>query len=184
MKDTTKVASLIAAVIVLAIATIILSKVFYVPIQETQEASQEVQKIEIENLNLTLPSLENYVLVEPNVTKNSMLLVYNKCKVLAIGISSTQAFSIKTGLENKIEYRPTTHDIIYDILNHFDIKVLFARITEFKSGIFFAELFLQKDNRILNLDIRPSDAIAIAVRTNSSIYLNKDLLEMAEDICK
>ena len=182
MKDTTKVAGLIIAVIVLAIATIVLSKVLYMPATTEQEIKQEIE--EVKNLSLPLPSLENYVLVEPNVTKGSVLLVYDKCKVLPIRISSTQAFSIKTGLENRIEYRPTTHDIIYDILNHFDIKVLFARVTEFRGGTFFAELFLQKDNRILNLDIRPSDAIAIAVRTNSSIYLNKDLLEMAEDICK
>jgi bifunctional DNase/RNase len=59
-----------------------------------------------------------------------------------------------------------------------------VKIESFSGGAYFAKLLLQQGNKILNLDSRPSDAIAIAVRTNAPVYVSKDIMTMmGENVC-
>ena len=94
-----------------------------------------------------------------------------------------QIYSIQKGLENKIEFRPLTHDLIKSILDVFGIEVLMVKITDYKGGVYFANLILKQGNKILNIDSRPSDAIAIAIRLNKPIYIKEDLLKYGLKFC-
>jgi len=99
-----------------------------------------------------------------------------ECSELDILISPEQAFAIEQGLSKVSIYRPGTHDILVDILKNFNIKPVLVKITKLQDSTYFAELALQNWNNFLILDIRPSDAIAIAIRTNTPIYVNENLI--------
>jgi bifunctional DNase/RNase len=59
-----------------------------------------------------------------------------------------------------------------------------VKVTELKGNSFYSKLILRQGNTILSLDARPSDAIAIALRANSSIYVNSTLLrEVGKKVC-
>ncbi|MEM4703214.1 MAG: DUF151 domain-containing protein [Candidatus Pacearchaeota archaeon] len=76
-----------------------------------------------------------------------------------------------------------THDIIKNIFEIYDIKVIHVIIHETRDGIYLAKIFLRQGNKILALDSRPSDAIAIALRFDAKIYIKRQVLEEGENIC-
>ncbi|MBI4174609.1 MAG: bifunctional nuclease family protein, partial [Candidatus Aenigmarchaeota archaeon] len=70
-----------------------------------------------------------------------------------------------------------THDIIKDALDIFGIEVLQIRIDGYRGDIYYATIVLHKDGRLLELDARPSDAIALATRTGSRLFMRSDILQ-------
>jgi len=76
------------------------------------------------------------------------------------------------------------YDVIRDIFENYGIKVLMVKINEVKNNTFIGRLYVQKDNKILALDVRPSDATAIALRMGAPIYMNTTLIkEYGHYIC-
>ena len=124
-------------------------------------------------------SKEGFVEMEVDQVVNDLVpavKLKGKCSELDILISEEQAFAIEQGLKQVSIYRPGTHDILVDILKNFDIKPLLVKITKLQDNTYFAELALQRWNNFLIIDTRPSDAISIAVRTNTPIYVNENLV--------
>ncbi len=74
-------------------------------------------------------------------------------------------------------FRPMTHDLIKGLLNHLDVKVTKIVVTELKDNTFYALIFLNAGGKIITVDSRPSDAIALALRTDSPIFVTEDVLE-------
>jgi bifunctional DNase/RNase len=107
---------------------------------------------------------------------HNIVILKGECTELNFFISLQQALAINEGFSEATKFRPMTHDILVDILNGFELKPVMVKITKISENTYFAELTLQEWNRILIVDIRPSDAIAIAVRTNTPIYVNEDLV--------
>lgn len=76
--------------------------------------------------------------------------------------------------------RPLTHDLVRDILDRVDITLTAVHITRIEDGIFFADLHLRSlEGALAPLSARPSDAIAIALRTKSNILVENELLDSA-----
>jgi uncharacterized protein len=95
-----------------------------------------------------------------------------------IVIGYTEAQSIAISLDGSIQpNRPLTHDLLYSICSSFKIELLEVAITDLKVGVYYANLVCKKDDLIINLDSRSSDAIALALRFKCPIYINKDLLD-------
>jgi len=111
------------------------------------------------------------------VLANNLAAVQLKsgCSELSFYITPEQASTISEGTSNVTEPRPMTHDIFVNVLEWFDIKPIMVKITKLSENIYYAELTLQRGNNFLILDTRPSDAIAIAVRTDTPIYVNESL---------
>ncbi len=133
---------------------------------------------------LFLPEISTYGFVRTDLTlenrENDGIVTLSKgCYQIEIIIDKTQATSIENGINNIINFRPGTHDLIKDMLNGLDAEVVMTKITEMRNGTYYAKLILRKDNLVLSLDSRPSDAIAISVRTATPIYLNENLLKSA-----
>jgi bifunctional DNase/RNase len=133
---------------------------------------------------LFLPEISTYGfvradLVLENRENDGIITLSNGCYQVEIIIDKTQATSIENGINNVINFRPGTHDLMKDMLNGLDIEVIMIKIIEMRNGTYYAKLILRKDNLILSLDSRPSDAIAIAVRTVTPIYVSEDLLKTA-----
>jgi bifunctional DNase/RNase len=94
---------------------------------------------------------------------------------LPILIAPLEASLIAIELEGKKPLRPLTHDLIVNILTELSYRVKAIEIYDLKDNIYFAKINLICDRQILNIDSRPSDAIAIALRTKSPIFVEKKL---------
>jgi bifunctional DNase/RNase len=115
--------------------------------------------------------------IDKIVTVNQLTAVQLKanCSELSFYVSPDQASAIAEGMTNVTMPRPMTHDVFVNIMEGFDIKPILVKITKLSDNTYFAELTLFRWNKFLILDIRPSDALAIAVRTNTPIYVNENL---------
>ena len=98
---------------------------------------------------------------------------------LPIWIGLIEASAIATELE-KIELsRPMTHDLMKNIFKKLDVSVKKVEVNDLCDNTFYARIYLEKGSKEVVIDSRPSDAIAIALRTLTPIYVSKDVLDKA-----
>src|SRR3989339_1934375 len=96
---------------------------------------------------------------------------------LPIWIGLLEATAMATELEGIKMARPMTHDLLKNLLAELGGSVNSIEITELKENTYFASIYLNIGGRELAIDSRPSDAIALALRTKSPIYVAKAVLE-------
>ncbi|MCF8106316.1 MAG: bifunctional nuclease family protein [Desulfohalobiaceae bacterium] len=101
----------------------------------------------------------------------------NEEYVLPIWIGAMEAMSISITLNKVNISRPLTHDLMLSILNGLEVSILKVVITELKEGTYYAEIHLEQGEIVYKMDSRPSDAIALAVRSEAPIYASEELLE-------
>lgn len=95
-------------------------------------------------------------------------------------IGAAEAQSIAITLEGIRTPRPLTHDLFVSFAHAFGVKLTDVYIYRFEDGIFSSELtFSSGDGRVIKIDARTSDAIALALRTHTTIYTNADIIEKA-----
>ena len=99
---------------------------------------------------------------------------------LPIWVGSVEATAIAFAQQDLRPSRPLTHDLIVDILETTGATLTAVHITEMRDGIFYAELQMRSvEGPLVPLSARPSDAIAIALRTKTNILVDQDLLASA-----
>jgi uncharacterized protein len=96
---------------------------------------------------------------------------------LPIWIGLLEATAMATELEGIKMARPMTHDLLKSMLAELGGAVEAVEITELKDNTYYALIYLNAAGRQLSIDSRPSDAIALALRTKSPIYVAKEVLE-------
>jgi len=97
----------------------------------------------------------------------------------SVMIGEPEAQSIALKLNNKKSPRPLTHDLIHVLINVFGAKLEKILIYDMVNDIFFSELHLLKsDGTPLVVDARTSDAVALAVRMDSPVYIKKEILDI------
>jgi bifunctional DNase/RNase len=96
---------------------------------------------------------------------------------LPIWIGLLEATAMATEIEGIKMARPMTHDLLKNILGEVGCSVESIEITELKENTYYAMVHLKLSGRDLLIDSRPSDAIALALRTKSPIYVAKAVLE-------
>lgn len=94
---------------------------------------------------------------------------------LPIIIGAFEAQAIALELEGVVPPRPMTHDLIKSMIDAFSLNLAEVYINELKEGTFFAKLIF--DSYDVEIDARPSDAIALAVRCNAPIFVSSEILE-------
>jgi len=94
----------------------------------------------------------------------------------SVMIGEPEAQSIAMKLNNKKSPRPLTHDLINNILNIFGTKLEKILIYNMVSDVFYSELHIRKDEEVLVIDARTSDAVALAVRSDAPIYISSDVM--------
>jgi len=113
-----------------------------------------------------------------------IVTIIGGCYRITANTEISQIESISNGQEGKIGFRPNTHDLFKDTIDGFDMDVLMVKIVDIRNSTYIGKLILKQDDRILSLDSRPSDGVAIAVRTGAPIYIKDDLLKSeGENIC-
>ena len=100
-------------------------------------------------------------------------------RVVPIWIGAPEAMNLGFALESVRLERPTTHDLFLDALTSLDATIDHVFINKVKGKTFYAELVLSQHGRLIPLDARPSDAIALAVRQEAKLYIDEDVLEEA-----
>ena len=98
-------------------------------------------------------------------------------RLLPIWIGHAEARAIAMELAGKKFLRPLTHDLVKTIIDGLDGAVAKIVIVELKDSTFYAKIFIQKADEIVGIDARPSDSIAIALRTRSPIFAAEELLQ-------
>jgi uncharacterized protein len=102
-------------------------------------------------------------------------------RVLPIWIGQPEAEAIVMQLQSVTRERPMTHDLIKQIVLGLDATVRRVVISRVERGTYYAELQLQRGDALVSVDARPSDSIAIALRTGAAIFAADDLLVTLED---
>ncbi|MCQ3813255.1 MAG: bifunctional nuclease family protein [Acidimicrobiia bacterium] len=98
-------------------------------------------------------------------------------RIVPIYIGAQEATAIALALDGVDTPRPMTHDLMRDLLNVLAVDMLRVVITSLRDKTFFAELHLQIGEQRHLVSCRPSDAIALAVRTSSDIYAADEVLD-------
>jgi len=104
----------------------------------------------------------------------------NGSKKLPIVIGGFEAQAIAIALEKKIKTsRPLTHELFKGFADKFHIKINHILIHKLIDGVFFSNLVCEKDNEIIKIDSRTSDAIALSLRFDAPIFVDKGILDEA-----
>ncbi len=96
----------------------------------------------------------------------------------SVMIGEPEAQSIALKMNNKKSPRPLTHDLIKTLLNVFDAELQKILIYDMVNDVFFSELHILKDDNVLIVDARTSDAVALAVRSDCPIYIKSEILDI------
>ena len=98
-------------------------------------------------------------------------------KFLPIWIGHPEAAAILIKLQGTELPRPMTHDLLTSIIGRFEADVARITVTELKESTFYATLTLEKEGELIEIDSRPSDALALAVRTDAPIFASTALID-------
>ncbi|MCB0140282.1 MAG: bifunctional nuclease family protein [Caldilineaceae bacterium] len=100
-------------------------------------------------------------------------------RLLPIWIGPFEADAITIQLQGMDAARPLTHDLLKSIIETLGAEVLHVLVTGLENQTFFAQIVIDLNGDTIEIDSRPSDAIALAVRTNSPIYVAEDVMDQA-----
>jgi len=139
-------------------------------------ASQPLQQLPPSQPLPTVPlSLEGFQEVEITVSPSIIYLTAG-CQQLTMVTTEFQTYSIKNGLDKKVDFRPTSHDVFKDLIENFGIAAKMVRIESLDDSTYYAKLYVQQGNKLLGLDSKPSDAIGVAVRFDVPVYIRTTIL--------
>jgi uncharacterized protein len=102
-------------------------------------------------------------------------------RLLPIWIGQAEAESIVMHMHDMKRARPLTHDLCKTIIMGLGAALRRVQITRVENNTYYGELHLERDGTIVNIDSRPSDAIAIALRLDAPIFASESLLVSDED---
>jgi uncharacterized protein len=98
-------------------------------------------------------------------------------KFLPIWIGHPEAAAILMKLQSQAPPRPMTHDLLSDMLEQLEAQIVRITVTELRENTFYAQITVQQDGREIEVDSRPSDAIALAIRAEAPIFAADRVIE-------
>ncbi len=127
-----------------------------------------MKEIEFKIKGLMMDPLTNSpIVVLQDTTSDTLLPIW-------VGIFEANAIALQ--IEKVDTPRPMTHDLIKGMLHNLEARVTKIVVTELKDNTFYALIFLEAGGRVITVDSRPSDAIALALRTESPIFVTDDVI--------
>ena len=98
-------------------------------------------------------------------------------RFLQIWIGHPEAAAILVKLQNAAPARPMTHDLLNDVLGLLDAEVVSIAVTEMRENTYYARITIQQNGSEIEVDSRPSDAIALAVRAGAKIFVADEVID-------
>lgn len=122
------------------------------------------------------------LLLDPVTERPILVLKEDEAsRILPIWIGTSEANAIALQLENIKVPRPMTHDLLCGILNKVNSSLVEVRICDLRDNTYFADIILSHEGSELHVDSRPSDAIALAVRTGVPIYVEDSIFQRSAE---
>lgn len=124
--------------------------------------------------------LNKIIIDEKNADQVIVLKEKNGSRILPIIIGLLEASSIKMKLSGLIPPRPLTHDLLYSIVEVLNARIEKVVVDKLENSTFHAKLFIRSENgdsRVI--DARPSDSIALSVRSKAPIFVEEEVLEQS-----
>ena len=119
------------------------------------------------------------VLADSNPNAESQVVLLqdeDKTNTLPIWVGTAEGTAIRLALEGIIPPRPLSHDLIRNLTEHLGLKVAKVVVSDVKNNTYYASISLSSKQSEQTVDSRPSDAIALALRTRSPIYATREVL--------
>lgn len=117
---------------------------------------------------------------DPNTNRPVLILKNEEAgKILPIWIGPYEAYAIMSAIEGVEPTRPMTHDLIKAFLDILDAQVERVVVNDLSDNTFYARIVVETHQGTMEIDSRPSDAIAIALRTTAPIYVSKAVIEIS-----
>lgn len=129
---------------------------------------------------MTIPVFVESVRI--NLATNTRVVLLKDAKIeryLLIHIGEWESYAIAAELQGHKSARPLTHDLLNNVLEKLDARVTSIVVHSLRDDVFFASIFLEQGEKKLEIDARPSDAIALAVRCNAPIFVEEPVFEQA-----
>jgi bifunctional DNase/RNase len=136
--------------------------------QEALETDDLIE-VSVDSIRVHLPTAQHVVILKEKVND----------RYLPIWIGQFEANAIAMRIQGMAPERPITHDLMSTTFGELGISVSRIVVTALSEEVFFARLHLQQDGREVDVDSRPSDAIALAVRFDCPIFVAADVLDRA-----
>jgi uncharacterized protein len=119
------------------------------------------------------PITNSPIVILQDVEKNTLLPIW-------VGIFEANAIALQ--IERIDTPRPMTHDLVKNILLHLEANILKIVVTQLKENTFYALIHLDMNGDTIAIDSRPSDAIALALRTDAPIYVTEEVINNSRNI--
>jgi len=123
------------------------------------------------------------LMVDP-ITNMPIIILRDKDgqKVLPIWVGVFEANAIALQIENVTTPRPMTHDLLKNVIQDLEAEVLKIVVSDLKENTFYALIYLRRQQETIAIDARPSDAIALALRTRVPIFVEELVIDNARTI--
>ncbi|MCH7567588.1 MAG: bifunctional nuclease family protein [Nitrospirae bacterium] len=103
-------------------------------------------------------------------------------RFLPIWIGPYEAEAITVSLQQLEVSRPLTHDLLRNVLQKLGAEILQINITELKDDVFFAQIIMTANGQEIEIDSRPSDALALSVRAHVPVFVSEDVMQEAASV--
>jgi hypothetical protein len=118
------------------------------------------------------------VVADPNTETQIVILRDERtAQVLPIWVGAAEGLAIKQAMDDTPTQRPMSHDLLRSMMEHLSLAVSRVVVTDVKNNTYFASVHLTSQGTERTVDARPSDAIALALRTNSPIFVTANVLQ-------
>jgi bifunctional DNase/RNase len=123
------------------------------------------------------------LMVDP-ITNTPIVILRDKDgqKVLPIWVGIFEANAIALQIENIATPRPMTHDLLRNVIHDLKAEVLKIVVCDLQENTFYALIYLQMNGGTVAIDARPSDAIALALRTRAPIFVEDSVIDNAKTV--
>lgn len=123
------------------------------------------------------------VMIDP-VTNMPIIILRDEAgeRTLPIWVGPVEANAIALQIENIAAPRPMTHDLLRHVATSLGASVTRVVITELREGTFFAYLQLDRDGEVVYVDARPSDALALSLRSRAPVFVDTSVLDQARTV--
>lgn len=128
-----------------------------------------MKELSIESIRLSLMNYQRVVILREKDSN----------RYLPIWIGPAEADAIAVRLQDVSVARPLTHDLLRNLIEQLGARVAYIVVNDLSNDTFYARIVLEVNGETMEVDSRPSDAIALAVRTEASIFVEDSVLDRA-----
>ncbi len=129
----------------------------------------------------SLVTIKGVYLIEKNNGPVPLVLLEDEAKrIMPIYIGLSEAISINSAINHEVPPRPMTHDLFISLLERTSSQIDDILIDELNDGVYYARMCVSMDGRQFEIDARPSDCIAIALRCHAPIHIRESIIGEAE----